>query len=68
MWAGRAAETLIGQATTLSLVASAAAHWAIWFYERHGFRPAGPEEKERLLTTYWTIPARHLGRPVARGP
>lgn len=36
----------------------AAAHWAIRFYERNGFRLVGPEEKDRLLDTYWTIPAR----------
>jgi hypothetical protein len=36
----------------------AAAHWAIRFYERHGFRLVSAEEKDRLLDTYWTIPAR----------
>jgi GNAT superfamily N-acetyltransferase len=36
----------------------AAAHWAIRFYERHGFRVVGAEEKDRLLDTYWSIPAR----------
>jgi GNAT superfamily N-acetyltransferase len=36
----------------------AAAHWAIRFYEKHAFRLVGPEEKNRLLDTYWTIPAR----------
>lgn len=36
----------------------AAAHWAIRFYERHGFRLVTPEEKDRLLDTYWKIPAR----------
>ncbi len=34
------------------------AAWAIRFYERHGFRLAPPDEKDRLLTTYWTIPPR----------
>jgi GNAT superfamily N-acetyltransferase len=33
----------------------AAASWAIRFYERHGFQLAQPEEKDRLLTRYWTI-------------
>src|SRR2546430_2056579 len=32
------------------------AHWAIRFYQGHGFRLVGPEEKNRLLTTYWNIP------------
>jgi N-acetylglutamate synthase-like GNAT family acetyltransferase len=36
----------------------AAAHWAIKFYERHGFRLVDAEEKDRLLTTYWSIPRR----------
>ena len=36
----------------------AAAHWAIRFYQRNGFRLVGAEEKDRLLDTYWTIPAR----------
>ena len=36
----------------------AAAHWAVSFYERHGFRRVAAEEKDRLLDTYWTIPAR----------
>jgi GNAT superfamily N-acetyltransferase len=36
----------------------AAAHWAIRFYERQGFRLVGPELKDRLLETYWSIPAR----------
>ncbi len=36
----------------------AAAHWAIRFYERHGFRVVSPGEKDRLLAAYWTISAR----------
>ena len=36
----------------------AAAQWAIRFYERHGFRLVGPEEKDRLLSSYWAIPDR----------
>ena len=35
----------------------AAAHWAIRFYERNGFRLTGTEEAHRLLDIYWTIPA-----------
>jgi len=35
-----------------------AADWAIRFYERHGFRGVPPAEKDRLLDTYWSIPAR----------
>ncbi len=37
----------------------AAAEWAIRFYQRHGFRLVQTrEEKDRLLDSYWTIPAR----------
>ncbi len=36
----------------------AAAEWAIRFYERHGFRLVSPAEKDRLLSTYWSIPSR----------
>ena len=36
----------------------AAAGWAIRFYERHGFRLVSPQEKDRLLSTYWNIPSR----------
>ena len=40
------------------------AQWAIRFYERHGFRLVGTEEKDRLLTTYWNIPARQRDTSV----
>jgi GNAT superfamily N-acetyltransferase len=36
----------------------AAAHWAIRFYQGHGFQLVGSEEKDRLLSTYWNIPSR----------
>ena len=42
----------------------AAASWAIRFYERHGFRLVIPEEKERLLRTYWTISDRQIETSV----
>src|ERR1700680_3301220 len=38
----------------------AAAVWAIHFYERHGFQMVSPQEKDRLLQRYWTIPERKL--------
>jgi GNAT superfamily N-acetyltransferase len=34
----------------------AAAHWAIRFYERHGFQLVPPARKTVLLKTYWSIP------------
>jgi GNAT superfamily N-acetyltransferase len=36
----------------------AASDWAIRFYERHGFALVAPAEKDRLLQTYWNVPAR----------
>ena len=35
-----------------------AAQWAIRFYERHGFRLLSTEEKDSILSTYWSIPDR----------
>jgi hypothetical protein len=32
--------------------------WAIRFYQRHGFALVSSTEKDRLLSTYWTIPER----------
>jgi GNAT superfamily N-acetyltransferase len=42
----------------------AAAEWAIRFYQRHGFRLVPPDEKDRLLDTYWSIPARQRDTSV----
>lgn len=42
----------------------AAAAWAIGFYEKHGFRLVSPEEKNRLLRTYWSIPDRQIDTSV----
>ena len=38
--------------------------WAIRFYEKHGFRVVSPEEKTRLLHTYWSIPERQVETSV----
>ncbi len=42
----------------------AAAWWAVRFYEKHGFRLTTPEEKTRLLQTYWSIPVRQVETSV----
>jgi GNAT superfamily N-acetyltransferase len=42
----------------------AAADWAIRFYQRHHFRLVTPGEKDSLLDTYWTIPARQRDTSV----
>jgi GNAT superfamily N-acetyltransferase len=38
--------------------------WAIRFYEKHGFRMVSPQEKDRLLKRYWTIPDRQIDTSV----
>jgi GNAT superfamily N-acetyltransferase len=42
----------------------AAAEWAIRFYRRHGFQQVTPEQKDRLLRRYWTIPERQIETSV----
>ena len=42
----------------------AAANWAVSFYEKHGFRLVTPEEKDRLLKKYWSIPERQVETSV----
>ena len=41
-----------------------AATWAIRFYEKNGFTVVHEKEKNRLLKTYWTIPARQIEESV----
>jgi GNAT superfamily N-acetyltransferase len=41
-----------------------AATWAIRFYRQHGFRLVAEEEKNRLLTKYWSIPERQAETSV----
>ena len=42
----------------------AAAVWAIHFYESHGFQMVSPQEKDRLLKRYWTIPEHQIDTSV----
>jgi hypothetical protein len=42
----------------------AAASWAIDFYRRNGFVVVPSEHKDRLLRTYWSIPARQIETSV----
>jgi N-acetylglutamate synthase-like GNAT family acetyltransferase len=48
----------------------AAATWAIDFYQRNGFTVVSGTEKDHLLRTYWSIPARQVATSVvlANGP
>jgi len=40
------------------------ASWAIAFYRRNGFTVVSPADKDRLLRTYWSIPARQVETSV----
>jgi N-acetylglutamate synthase-like GNAT family acetyltransferase len=40
------------------------ASWAIEFYRRNGFTVVSHNDKERLLRTYWSIPARQIETSV----
>jgi N-acetylglutamate synthase-like GNAT family acetyltransferase len=40
------------------------ASWAVAFYRRNGFSVVVPEEKDRLLRKYWSIPARQIETSV----
>ena len=42
----------------------AAATWAVGFYQRHGFRLVGSDEKDTLLARYWSIPDRQMKTSV----
>lgn len=42
----------------------AAASWAIEFYQRNGFTVVPSDDKDRLLHTYWSIPARQIETSV----
>ena len=42
----------------------AAASWAIEFYRRNGFEVVPSDHKDRLLRTYWSIPARQVETSV----
>lgn len=56
---GALLDSLTSKASGKLLVGTwAAAEWAIRLYQRHGFRLVGPDEKDRLLSTYWKISPR----------
>lgn len=62
---GRLLRSLLAKAERPVLIGTwADAHWAIVFYEKHGFAVVTPEEKTRLLRTYWDIPERQVETSV----
>jgi len=62
---GRLLSHLREQTTGPILVGTwADAVWAIRFYEKHGFRSVSLEEKDRLLSEYWSIPERQIETSV----
>ena len=62
---GKLLSALRQQTTRPTLVGTwADAVWAIRFYEKHGFQHVSPEEKDRLLREYWSIPERQVETSV----
>jgi len=62
---GKLLAHLLGQLKGKILVGTwKAADWAVGFYQRHGFQLVSEEEKDRLLKTYWKIPARQVETSV----
>jgi len=62
---GRLLAHLLAGCTRPVLIGTwADAVWAIRFYEKHGFHLVSPEEKDRLLKKYWTIPERQIETSV----
>jgi GNAT superfamily N-acetyltransferase len=56
---------LRGSGTSPILIGTwAAAHWAIGFYQRHGFGLVPETVVAQLLKTYWDVPARQIATSV----
>jgi N-acetylglutamate synthase-like GNAT family acetyltransferase len=58
----RHVEGLAGKPILIGTWASAS--WAIEFYQRNGFTVVPNSDKDRLLQTYWSIPARQIETSV----
>jgi N-acetylglutamate synthase-like GNAT family acetyltransferase len=62
---GRLLSHLLGLSHRPVLIGTwATAVWAIHFYETSGFQMVSPQEKDRLLRKYWTIPERQIETSV----
>ena len=53
-----------GVVPAIALGTWAAASWAIDFYRRNGYTVVPSKSKDRLLRTYWSIPARQVETSV----
>ena len=62
----RLVKYMMGLAQTPEILVGtwADATWAIRFYQKHRFKLVSPEEKDRLLRTYWNIPERQVETSV----
>lgn len=62
---GRLLQHLLSSAPRPVLIGTwKAARWAVRFYEKHDFTLIEGTEKDRLLRTYWDIPARQVETSV----
>jgi GNAT superfamily N-acetyltransferase len=62
---GRLLRSLLAKTHKPVLIGTwADAHWAVAFYEKHGFRVTSRDETTRLLKRYWDIPERQVETSV----
>ncbi len=63
---GKLLEHLVSLARTEEVLVGTweKAVWAVYFYEKHGFRQVSKGEKDRLLRRYWKIPERQIETSV----
>ena len=62
---GQLLARIMDRATRPVLIGAwADAIWAVSFYEHRGFKVVSPQEKERLLRKYWTVPDRQIETSV----
>ena len=62
---GRLLARIMDRATRPVLIGAwADAVWAVSFYEHRGFKVVSPQDKERLLRKYWTVPDRQIETSV----
>jgi GNAT superfamily N-acetyltransferase len=55
---------ILAQTTRILVGTWEDAHWAVKFYEKHGFSLFSREETNNLLEMYWSIPERQVATSV----